>query len=48
MYNNIVILLLKNRFHAEYYDMNSTETIRDCLGESDIEDSDVSNVSDDY
>lgn len=46
MYNNIILLI--NRFHAEYYNMNSSETVRDCLDESDIEDSDVSNVSDDY
>lgn len=34
-----------NRFHAEYYNINANETIRDCLDESDIEDS---VVSDDY
>lgn len=39
MYNNKILLI--NRFHAEYYDIDSSET------ESDIEDSDVS-VSDDY
>ncbi|XP_029343269.1 uncharacterized protein LOC107884503 isoform X2 [Acyrthosiphon pisum] len=37
--------IIPEKFHAEYYDMNSSETIRDCLDESDIEDSDV---SDDY
>lgn len=41
MYNNNIIFFI-NRFHAKYYDMNSSESIRDCLGESDIEDSDIS------
>lgn len=45
MYNNNNIILFIHRFHAEYYDMKSSETIRDCLDESDIEDSDV---PDDY